>query len=51
MAATAASAVGAVRLSAPEQWLLLAGWVVLYWLVHQRVARAERAGTDAAGQS
>jgi UDP-N-acetylmuramyl pentapeptide phosphotransferase/UDP-N-acetylglucosamine-1-phosphate transferase len=51
MAATAASAVGAVRLSAPEQWLLLAGWVVLYWLVHQRVARAERAGTDAVGQS
>lgn len=51
MAVAAASAVGSARLSVSEQWLLLVGWAVLYWLVHWRVARVEGAGTDGARQS
>jgi hypothetical protein len=51
MAVAAASAVGGARLSVSEQWLLLVGWAVLYWLVHWRVARVEGAGTDGDRQS
>jgi UDP-N-acetylmuramyl pentapeptide phosphotransferase/UDP-N-acetylglucosamine-1-phosphate transferase len=51
MAVAAASAVGSARLSVSEQWLLLVGWAVLYWLVHWRVAQVEGAGTDGARQS
>jgi UDP-N-acetylmuramyl pentapeptide phosphotransferase/UDP-N-acetylglucosamine-1-phosphate transferase len=50
MAAAAATALAADRFSAAEQWLLLAGWAGLYWLVHVRVGLAERAGAKAAGQ-
>lgn len=43
MAAAAASAVAAPRLTSQEQWMLLAGWGVIYWLIHLRVEHAARA--------
>jgi len=42
MAASAASAIGALSLSADEQWLLLLAWAGLYGLVHLRVDLVER---------
>ena len=43
MAAAAASAVAAPRLPSREQWMLLAGWAVIYWLIHLRVEHTARA--------
>lgn len=37
MAAAAACAVASPGLTASEQWLLIAGWAVIYWLVHLKV--------------
>lgn len=51
MGAAAASAVGARGLTAPEQWLLLAGWAGLYALVHLRVALVERGQSAAPDRS
>ncbi|WP_295456025.1 glycosyltransferase family 4 protein [uncultured Thiodictyon sp.] len=47
MAAAAACAVAAPRLTAPEQWLLLLAWAIIYLLVHVRVGLAERQGSTA----
>ena len=47
MAACAASAIGALSLSADEQWLLLLAWAGLYGLVHLRVDLAERSHVNA----
>lgn len=51
MGAAAASAVGARDLTAPEQWLLLAGWAGLYGLVHVRVDLVERGRSAAPDRS
>jgi UDP-N-acetylmuramyl pentapeptide phosphotransferase/UDP-N-acetylglucosamine-1-phosphate transferase len=45
MAGVAATAVAAPGLPVPEQWLLIAGWVGIYVLVHLRVTLAERAAS------
>ena len=42
MAACAASAVAAPRLTVDEQWLLLAAWAVVYLLIAYRTRLAER---------
>jgi UDP-N-acetylmuramyl pentapeptide phosphotransferase/UDP-N-acetylglucosamine-1-phosphate transferase len=42
MAAVAASAVAAPALSVAEQWQLIAGWGVVFVLIHLRVGLAER---------
>ena len=47
MAGAAACAVAAPDLPPQDQWMLLAGWVAIYGLIHWRVALAERvAATD-----
>ncbi len=48
MAAAGASAVGGSGLAPVEQWLLLAGWAGVYWLVHVRVGVVERLGPTTA---
>jgi UDP-N-acetylmuramyl pentapeptide phosphotransferase/UDP-N-acetylglucosamine-1-phosphate transferase len=42
MAATSASALAASDLSLAQQWQLIAGWAVIYVLIHLRVGLAER---------
>ncbi len=42
MAAAAACAVAAPRLAVDEQWFVLAAWLVIYFLIHLRVALIER---------
>jgi UDP-N-acetylmuramyl pentapeptide phosphotransferase/UDP-N-acetylglucosamine-1-phosphate transferase len=42
MAAAAACAVAAPRLSETDQWLLILAWAVIYVLIHVRVRLAER---------
>mgnify|MGYP001806678859 FL=1 len=49
MGAVSACAVAAPGLTAPEQWLLLGAWAVIYGLIHLRVGLVERnARLDAA---
>lgn len=52
MAAAAACAIAAPALTTSEQWLLIAGWGVIYWLVHLKVdliGRLAAQGGDAGG--
>lgn len=43
MAAVAACALAAPRLTVGEQWLLMAAWGAIYWLIHLRIARIAQA--------
>jgi UDP-N-acetylmuramyl pentapeptide phosphotransferase/UDP-N-acetylglucosamine-1-phosphate transferase len=43
MVAVAASAVAAPRLNTTDQWQLIAGWALIFVLIHLRVGLAERA--------
>ena len=48
MAAAAACAVAAPRLHGSEQWMLLAGWAMIYWLAHLRVEHSVRTASGIA---